>query len=245
MRVQYLFKNNKGRDFVCGDLHGCFNLLDKNLDALNFDPLKDRLFSVGDIIDRGEDSPNALQYLQQDWFYCIRGNHEQMLIDWCKETINTSRIEAFLFHMQNGGIWVADYLGIHIQELADVIVNDVHVLEKYPLLRQWLEALEALPYAIEIKSDGKKIGLIHAEIPDNIPWSSLEAELDKDNVRHSCLYSRKRIRALLPGRYRIKEVDEVYCGHTIVSSPKTIGNVHYIDTGAFANQNLTIIQLSE
>ena len=243
MKVQYLFQNNKGRDFVCGDLHGCFALLDKKLEALNFDTQKDRLFSVGDIIDRGEDSPKALQYLQQDWFYCIRGNHEQMLIDWCQETTSLPRFEAFLFHMQNGGIWIADYLGIHIQELADDVFNDVSIMTKYPLLRQWLKTLENLPYAIEIKSSDKKIGLIHAEIPDNIPWPSLEAELDKDKVRHSCLYSRKRIRALLPGRYRIKGVDEVYCGHTIVSSPKTIGNVHYIDTGAFANQNLTIIQL--
>lgn len=243
LKVQYLFKNNKGKDYICGDLHGCFSLLEEKLQSLNFNPESDRLFSVGDIIDRGADSHRGLHYLQQNWFYCIRGNHEQMLVDWCKEAIAEFRQDAFLFHMHNGGFWIADYLGVHIQELADDVLEEAPITDKYPILRHWIEAIEALPYAIEIKSNRKKIGLIHAEIPAHINWSTLEAELNKTSVRYSTLYSRKHIRASKYKNYQVNGVDEVYCGHTIVATPKTVGNVHYIDTGAFSHNNLTIVEL--
>lgn len=243
MKIQYLLKNSKGRDFVCGDLHGCFDLLEDKLKSVHFDPSQDRLFSVGDNIDRGTDSSKALHYFQQDWFYSIRGNHEQMFLDWCIETIPSFRAEAFRFHIHNGGIWVADYLGVHIQDLADEILEDQPITEKYPALNRWIEAINQLPYAIEIKSSRKKIGLIHAEIPKGVSWTSLETELNKTSVLFSTLYSRKYIHCtrLLP--YRIKGVDEIYCGHTIVKTRKTRGNVHYIDTGAFSHDNLTLIQL--
>ena len=243
MKIQYLVKNNKGRDFVCGDLHGCFDLLEEKLEGVDFDIHNDRLFSVGDIIDRGADSHKGLHYLQQDWFYCIRGNHEQMLYDWCTEEIVSFRYDAFRCHMQNGGIWVADYLGVHIQELADDILREDPITNKYPVLQQWIEAIKALPYAIEIKSSQKKIGIVHAEIPDNISWPSLEAELNKTTVRYSVLYSRKHIRATKSRNYHINGVDEIFCGHTIVETLETIGNIHYIDTGAFSHQNLTLVKL--
>ena len=39
--------NREGRDFVVGDVHGCFRTLDRALTALAFDPSRDRLFGVG------------------------------------------------------------------------------------------------------------------------------------------------------------------------------------------------------
>ncbi len=242
-RVQYLFKNSKGRDFVCGDIHGCFDLLEEKLQQISFDPQYDRLFSVGDNIDRGADSAKALFYLQQNWFYSIRGNHEQMFLDWCRETNPVFRADAFRFHMHNGGQWIADYLGVHIQQLNDDILDDIPITEKYPALNPWVKALSVLPYAMEIKSSRKKIGIIHAEIPQEVNWSSLEAELNKPRVLYSLLYSRKYIHSLRPRKYHIDGVNEIYAGHTIIDSPQQMGNMHYIDTGAYSRNNLTLVKL--
>ncbi len=243
MKIQYLFKNNKGRDFVCGDLHGCFDLLEEKLAEVSFDPQLDRLFSVGDIIDRGIYSEKALDYLNESWFYCIRGNHEQMFLDWCTEDTPVFRNDAFRFHIHNGGIWIADYLGIHIQKLADDIHRDEPISEIYPALNIWIEAIKKLPYAIEIKSSTKKIGIVHAEIPEQVKWPSLEAELNKTNVLYSILFSRKYIFSSKRKKYRIDGVDEIYCGHTIVDIPQKKGNINYIDTGAYSNHNLTLLKL--
>lgn len=244
LKTKYLFKNNKGRDFVCGDIHGCFELLEEKLAEVNFNPLRDRLFSVGDIIDRGMDSIKALQYFEKNWFYCVRGNHEQMFLDWILEDIPVFRNDAFRFHIHNGGIWVADYLGVHIQKLADDIDSNEPISNIYPELTIWADAIKKLPYAIEIKSSLKKIGIIHAEIPAKVKWPSLEAELNKTNVLYSILFSRKYINANKRKKYSIDGVDEIYCGHTIVEKPTKIGNVNYIDTGAYSVQHLTLIELN-
>jgi serine/threonine protein phosphatase 1 len=53
--------NEKGRDFVVGDIHGCFDLLSNNLKEIGFDESVDRLFSVGDLVDRGKQSEDCIK----------------------------------------------------------------------------------------------------------------------------------------------------------------------------------------
>jgi len=74
--------NKYGRDFVVGDIHGQIDLFREALSFEGFNPKQDRVFSVGDLIDRGPDSLACLELLNQRWFYAVRGNHEQMMIDW-------------------------------------------------------------------------------------------------------------------------------------------------------------------
>ncbi|WP_321876823.1 metallophosphoesterase [Paraburkholderia bannensis] len=71
--------NAQGRDFVVGDIHGCMTAFDRLLVEVGFDPQRDRLFSVGDLVDRGEQSERALELLEHDWFYPVLGNHEEAL----------------------------------------------------------------------------------------------------------------------------------------------------------------------
>jgi len=74
--------NKLGRDFVVGDIHGHIDLFHEELSREGFDPIKDRVFSVGDLIDRGPDSLACLDLLNEPWFHAVRGNHEQMMIEW-------------------------------------------------------------------------------------------------------------------------------------------------------------------
>ena len=46
-------RNADGRDFVVGDLHGMYAVLERALESVGFAPDRDRLFSVGDLIDPG------------------------------------------------------------------------------------------------------------------------------------------------------------------------------------------------
>ena len=54
--IRKLPTNALGKDYVVGDLHGCFDLLQRLLHEVEFNKVTDRLFSVGDLIDRGQDS---------------------------------------------------------------------------------------------------------------------------------------------------------------------------------------------
>jgi hypothetical protein len=60
--VRHLDANQVGRDFVVGDIHGCFSKLSAELERLRFDRDVDRLFSVGDLVDRGPESAAVVDW---------------------------------------------------------------------------------------------------------------------------------------------------------------------------------------
>ena len=47
--------------FVCGDIHGCLDQLETKLRMIGFDKTKDQLFALGDLVDRGENSPAVVE----------------------------------------------------------------------------------------------------------------------------------------------------------------------------------------
>ncbi|WP_409409892.1 metallophosphoesterase (plasmid) [Acidithiobacillus ferriphilus] len=72
--------NINAHDFIVGDLHGCRAMLDTLLAHVGFDGSRDRLFSVGDLVDRGPDSEGCLDLLHEPWFFPVLGNHDAMLM---------------------------------------------------------------------------------------------------------------------------------------------------------------------
>ena len=72
--------NEAGRDFVVGDLHGHRELLERQLEQMGFNTHFDRLFSVGDLIDRGPHSLATLALIEEPWFHAVLGNHELRLL---------------------------------------------------------------------------------------------------------------------------------------------------------------------
>ena len=52
-----------GADFVVGDVHGCFRTLRRAMNAVDFNPERDRLFAVGDLVNRGPHSYEAIDWL--------------------------------------------------------------------------------------------------------------------------------------------------------------------------------------
>ena len=78
------------KTFVVGDIHGrCAQLL-ALLDMMPRDPEKDTLVFLGDLIDRGADAPGCVSHIVKltrenpQRVICLRGNHEQMLMDFLK-----------------------------------------------------------------------------------------------------------------------------------------------------------------
>lgn len=74
--------NTAGRDFVVGDLHGHRGLLEAMLSRAGFDTGRDRLFAVGDLVDRGPASLETLALIEQPWFHAVLGNHELLLLNY-------------------------------------------------------------------------------------------------------------------------------------------------------------------
>ena len=81
-RVRALAANSNGRNFVVGDVHGCFRTLARALAELQFDPARDRLFGVGDLVNRGPHSNEAVDWLEKRFTAVTLGNHDRAALSW-------------------------------------------------------------------------------------------------------------------------------------------------------------------
>lgn len=68
--------------YLVGDIHGCAQELEMLLSQVAFNPTRDQLWSVGDLIGRGPQPLEVLQLLDSlgDAFQCVSGNHDLNLL---------------------------------------------------------------------------------------------------------------------------------------------------------------------
>lgn len=197
-------RNTTGRDFVVGDIHGCFTRLEEMLFQIGFDWMNDRLFSVGDLVDRGPESPDAIHWVSKHNFFAVKGNHEMML----KQALDAPSTRGV--HVSNGAKWFYELDGDRQFSHSNV--------------------LSGLPFAIEIDTPRGKVGLVHAECPLN-DWNAFLEQLPTDgHLQDMALWARVRVRGLNP--VKIKNVELVISGHTPLKEVKLVENSMFIDTGA-------------
>jgi serine/threonine protein phosphatase 1 len=221
-----LLRNIHGRDFCVGDLHGTFNVLERALDSIGFDPERDRLISVGDLIDRGPQSPRILEFLERPWFHAVRGNHEAMLLD----NIDAEEVNV-RWLMQAGAGW---WLMLDDDERA-----------AYP------GPLSELPYTIEVDTADGRVGIVHADVPDGLPWNDFVSELpNNDRLREHALWARTRIGQIQRGAptSQVDGLNLLVVGHTPVAPFTFAHNVCFLDTGAayapnFLGAALTLLEI--
>ena len=77
----YLNLDYSKRILCVSDIHGGYDLLDANLKKLNYNPKDDYLFILGDVINRGKNSLDSINYIielcKKENVYMIKGNHEE------------------------------------------------------------------------------------------------------------------------------------------------------------------------
>lgn len=212
--------NTQGRDFVVGDIHGMFGVLEKALKAANFDPARgDRLISVGDLIDRGPDSHMVLHYLAQPWFHAIRGNHEEMFL-YCMRN-NTLDLQAVDRNLKHGFGWMLQQSHQHLMAIK--------------------AAFEKLPCAIEIAGRSgqpqDRIGFVHADVPRGLDWDSFIARIEDgdEKAQQIAVWSRKRIdESDMSG---VAGISRIFIGHTVTAGARQLGNCFFVDTGGVFRQH--------
>ncbi|MFY0997487.1 metallophosphoesterase [Pseudomonas juntendi] len=208
-------QNRAGRDFIVGDIHFKTRELHRGLKALGFDQSVDRLIAVGDLIDRGPGMLDALKLLGEPWFFTVKGNHEQMLID-------AYRASPHLPYSAHGARWW-------------LTIDD----ESKPMI---VDKLDSLPMAIEVETAQGVVGVVHADVPVGLAWDDFTLSLANPQIQDVALWGRERIKK--HHRSGVRGAWRVCIGHTWIPNALRLGNVLALDVtgggeGVAADRKLT------
>jgi serine/threonine protein phosphatase 1 len=128
---------------VFGDIHGQFDGLMKLIDFIECSS-DDKLFFLGDLIDRGARSADVVQWVIANHHTCIKGNHEQMCLDAFGSNEGSLIWKGWLL---NGG------------------TNTLQSYEDENLLKKHIEWMNQLPLYVDLGD----AWLVHAGLNPNLP----------------------------------------------------------------------------
>jgi len=95
-----IYKNETSqRRIIIGDVHGHYDGLMILLEAIA-PGSNDQVYFLGDLIDRGPQSAQVVDFVQRSSYHCLLGNHEQMLLDALTKSVSSQMQQAWLY---NGG----------------------------------------------------------------------------------------------------------------------------------------------
>ena len=85
-------------DYIIGDVQGCFNTLRQLLKNINFSEDRDRLFFLGDVVNRGNKSLETLRFIYslKENANMVLGNHDFHLLV-CALTSQKPNFKRYFF----------------------------------------------------------------------------------------------------------------------------------------------------
>ncbi|RXF04931.1 metallophosphoesterase [Pseudoalteromonas phenolica O-BC30] len=190
--------------FVVGDLDGSLSGLLKALNRKGFVEHVDHLICLGDIIDRGSESIQLIQYLLDINADFLLGNHEHLML----ESIISQDETAMRLWTANGGAWHHDVDKTKLKSVCNHLLNS------------------SLSLLLEYR--GKKIGLSHT-IPPSWNWSS--SPENSEGTVESLLWSRELFKSQKQSSNI--GINFSIHGHNSTQMPIWIGNTYHIDTNYY------------
>ena len=197
-----------GRDWVVGDVHGWFGTLRRALFATDFEDGKDRLFSVRDLIDRGPNSIEAVEWLEGGRFSAVvLGNHEAEMV----------RL------MQTG----------NVLSPTKPYQQWMRQIQRQDLVR-WYPALMSLPLAVTVETPTGRVGIVHCSTWRD-SWTETLGALAQRNmvaINMVLLGIDEQEKPAGPTGNEVEGIDRVFAGHNPHKQVGRRANTWSIDTGA-------------
>ena len=260
-RTAKVAANQQGRDFVVGDVHGHFDALRRLLDGVGFKLGADRLFSVGDLIDRGPQSAEAVAWIEAGKIaLTVMGNHEEMMLMALTEP-SADDADAYArmsvggredLWFGNGGSWWESLRWDAERTDSDQVAA---------LRDRWLSALHGLPYAATVETTHGDVGIIHS-CPLKADWPEAVALMENGsaNARTRAVWTRMRAYG---ADYRERIVDHaegdsglplpegrftgvraVTTGHSPVKQVGWDANLLNLDAGVYRHGQLAMAEIT-
>ena len=242
--------NRMGRDFVIGDIHGCYDDVMRLLSFVQFNRYNDRLFSVGDLIHRGDKSEECLSLLKESWFFSALGNHDvledQSVEQFAQYNVNHKPYEKemeqmpFLIEVKH------DVFGSFFVTHGELESNVLFCLNNHSIKHDLTSDIDV--HKNLFQSDKHNLDFVEQDMSDTIieiiqsPHWKPSANQIIDSIWSREIFNNFFFRFhneiydhdfsfLQQFTERVNKL-KIFCGHSIVPFPMAIGNQIYCDTGA-------------
>ena len=255
--------------WAIGDLQGCYDPTRRLLDAIRFDPAKDRLWFCGDLVNRGGESVETLRLVHslRENVVSVLGNHDLSLLAIAERREEDQRkvnadLQGVLFAHDRDVLldWLRTCPLLHVDRALGWMM--LHA----GLAPRWTTQL-AQKHAGEIEHKLRSGGyrkLLRNMYGDRPAWSPHLTGPDRDraiiNIFTRMRYCAPKGRIAFeekgapgsqqPGLYPWYEVPgraerdlKIVCGHWSTLGLFIGHGVHAIDTGAVWGGKLTALQL--
>lgn len=194
------------RIFFIGDIHGCSKTFKKLVTEEIGIGKSDRIYCIGDYIDRGNDSKEVIDFILElrnnnYQIYTLRGNHEQMLLE------SRTSSQAFSLWLMNGGdTTLRDFNVESVDEMDPVYIDFFNSTEYYVHEKDFIAVHAGLNFTaddpledknsmlwirdFQISSSypGNKL-LIHGHTPMNRDFIRSQNFVSPFNVDGGCVYN--------------------------------------------------------
>ncbi len=202
--------------YIIGDVHGCFYTLQKLIAKL---PKEASLIFVGDLVDKGNFSKETVEFVMQNGYPCILGNHEYLMLLHIEEVLDGKSNPDWFVNSSFGGY-----------KTVENYRNDPQRLQEH------LTWIKTLPRYIEIEN----YFITHAFGLPYYKRKNLQSS-------HTALMSNRPSDIKTWGwdweeGYEQYDIINIY-GHDVVKEIETDKNHIGIDTGCVYGNQLTALEL--
>ena len=254
--------------YAIGDLQGCYKEFRQLLDLLGFDSATDKLWLVGDIVNRGPDSLILLRFIKTlgDAVVMVLGNHDLhllMVAEGCVRLHRSDTLQAILAAPDR------DELLYWLRQQRLLYVEGGYVMVHAGLLPAWSVAQAALlAQEVEAALRGNDFRKFFSHMYGNQPdhWDDSLAGYDRLRVVTNAM-TRMRVCTPdgemnfvykgkiqdIPAGYlpwfetpdRASQEATVICGHWSALDLQVRDNLIALDTGCLWGGSLTAMRLED
>ena len=254
--------------FAIGDVQGCYAEFRQLLDLIRFDRTKDKLWLVGDIVNRGPDSLSVLRYVKalDETAVMVLGNHDLHLLMVAEGCGKMNRNDTL------GDILAApdrDELLCWLRRRPLLHINGNYVMVHAGLLPSWsIGQASQLAKSVENALRGNGFHELCAHMYGNQPdhwdenlegYERLRVVINAMTRMRVCTpdgkmnFAHKGLEKDIPQGYvawfevpgRASREATILCGHWSALGLKITDNVLALDTGCLWGGSLTAIRLDD
>jgi serine/threonine protein phosphatase 1 len=229
------------KHYIIGDIHGEYQLL---LNLISKLPNDAKLIFVGDLINRGKESKEVIDFVKNYAFGTVRGNHEEYLLKYgtlFMELINQSKIGTPIWTYRAISSTLRSYglLSCHSnkiiynKESIKKLKDDMNWIASLPL---YLELGQPKNYILPVVVTHGSVGkywLFKDKFPDYFAYYAL----NNRNIPSSC--------SPIFNIYGHKSRNEVLIGENFVSLDTGCGKREYGKLSAYCLETKEVISVSK